>query len=381
MNSFRIIIIALVTISMLACSNGRTQESENMQSSTDVSTIEQLFQKSMNGIEKIKYHESIDKKNGLVQARYPIPKSWKVNHTENAVYIEGPDNLQVYKSETNEFAWSNNPMMQQTLQMNGKRLVQPMNNQQVLNQFIKPNAEAQGYKFLKSYDLQEVAGLWQRLYSAMPNTGTRRDVEVMGTEWETGKGTKAMIMLVRSQFTNQQTVLWNLQTTELEVKPDYFEEAKNAYFYSSANAQLNPEWIQQMNGQLAGNIRQTKEFWAKASAESAAAHQQRMNAIAARGNAAKSIGDTYSDILDISHQGYLNRSNINDAGHAKTIRSINETSLIGNHETGEHYTVPSGSRYYWVANDGTYLGTDNALLNPNIDNRMNDKDWTKFAVE
>ena len=106
-----------------------------------------------------------------------------------------------------------------------------------------------------------------------------------------------------------------------------------------------------------------------------------MNAIAAAGTTNKSIGDTYSDILDISHKGYLNRSNINDAGHSKTIRGINETTMIGNHETGEHYNVPMGSNYYWVSNDGMYIGTDNALFNPNTERGVNEKNWTKFAVE
>lgn len=93
------------------------------------------------------------------------------------------------------------------------------------------------------------------------------------------------------------------------------------------------------------------------------------------------MGDTYSDILDISHKGYLNRSNINDAGHARSVRAANGSTLIGNHETGEHYTVPTGSDYYWVSEEGTYFGTDNALFDPNTDRRTNDKNWTKFAVE
>lgn len=347
----------------------------------DPGEIEQLLQQSMKGVEPTKYHDFIDPKNGLVQARYPIPKSWTVHSTESPVYMEGRNNMKVYKIELEKFAWSTDPMMQQTLQMSGLVLAQPMNTRQLLEQFVRPNAEAQGYKFLKSYDLPEVSGLYQRLFTAMPGTGTQRQVEALGTEWETGNGTMSFVVLVRTLFVQQQTVNWNVQTTELETTPGYFNEAVNAYCYSLANAQLNPQWIQVMNGQLIGNIQKTNEFWNQASAQSAAAHQQRMQAITARGNAALSVGKTYSDILDISHKGYLNRSNINDAGHAKTVRAINETTMIGNHETGEHYNVPTGSNYYWVSDDGFYFGTDNALLDPNTENRMNDKQWTKFAVE
>ncbi len=385
MNHPNLLTLVLVLTCIFGCSDGSSQQTNGRTSdegrSNEGMPLEELFQKSMNQVEETRYHEFIDPKNGLAQARYPIPKSWKVNHPDQRVYIEGPGQMAIYKAVTENYAWSQSPGMQQTLQMNGQRLAQPMNNTQLLRQWVQPNVEAQGYTLLTSYPLPEVAGLWQRLFHAMPNTGSQRQVEALGTEWDTGRGTRSLIVLVRHQVAQPQAVFWTLQTTELECDPSYFDQAKNAYIYSSANAQLNPQWVQVMNGQLKGNIRKTNQFWQEASASSAAAHQQRMNAIASRGNAALSNAKTYSDILDISHQGYLSRSHINDAGHAKTVRSINETTLIGNHETGEHYTVPTGANYYWVSADGYYFGTDNALFDPNINQQMNDKTWTKFANE
>lgn len=385
MNNIKIFLLTIPSLMMLSCSDTKTQEISSQTSeaekSNDVEAIEQIFQKSMKDIEATKYYEYTDPKNGLVQARYPFPKSWNIRLSDNQINIDGPNNLIVHTPETESFAWSDDPMTQQTLQMNGQKLARPLNNKQILKQFVLPNAEKQGYKFLKSYLLPEVAGLWECLFNAMPNTGSKREVEALGTEWETNEGTKSLIVMVRYQIVNQNILTWNIQTIELETKQDYFEKAKNAYLYSFANAQLNPQWIKYMNGQLTGNIKNNNEFWTTASAQSAVAHQQRMNAIASGGNMSRSIGNTYSEILDISHKGYLHRSNINDTGHSKTIRTINETTLIGNHETGEQYSVPSGSNFYWVSNDGVYIGTDNALFNPNIDNRTNDKEWTKFAVE
>ncbi|MCB0639120.1 MAG: hypothetical protein KDC54_20965, partial [Lewinella sp.] len=359
------LMFVMVAASMLACSNGSTQATtdqsataeqvtgaDTLMDGDDAEAIQALMQRSMEGIEVTKYHEYIDPNNGLVQARYPIPQSWHVNSTDNPIYIEGPNNLVVHKAETQNFMWSNDPMMQQTLQMGGQNLAQPMSNRQILAQFVRPNAESQGYRFQTSYELPEVAGFWQRIFHAMVNTGSQNQVEALGTEWLTSSGTKSLILMVRWQSVKDGLVYWNIQTSELETAPGDFEKARNAYCYSYANAQLNPQWMQYMNGQLRENIRSSNEFWANASRQSAAAHQQRMSAIAARGNAARSVGDTYSDILDISHQGYLTRSNINDAGHEATIRSINETTLIGNHETGERYSVPAGSNYYWVSGDG-----------------------------
>lgn len=385
MNKLNIFFSGIAVALLFACGNGNTQESENQANATNsgngTSSVQQMLEKSMNGVEATKYHEYVDPNNGLVQTRYPIPKSWKVNSTQNPIYIEGPNNLKIYKTEVNNYVWSNDPMMQQTMQMSGKILAQPLNNQQILNQYVRPNAESQGYNYLKSYKLPELSGLMERLIVAMPNTGTQRLVEALGTEWKTPQGKKSLIVLLRYQIVQQQSIIWSLQTTEMETDPAYFEEAKNAYVYSWANAQLNPQWIQHMNGQLMGNMQKNNDFWAKASAQSSAAHRQRMNAIAARSATAQSVGNTYSDILDISHKGYLNRSNINSAGHDKSVQAITQSTLIGNHETGEHYEVPSGANFYWVSEDGFYVGTNNALLDPNSDNRLNDKNWTKFASE
>lgn len=374
-----------MTVTLLACTGEGNSDADGLQAmpatDDDPPAVEALLQQSMQSVEPIKYYEYVDRNNGLVQARYPIPRSWKVNAEQDPVHMQGPADLKVYKTETQRLAWSTDPMMRQTIRMSGQTLQPPLSIREVLEQSVIPSARARGHRFLTSYPLDEVTGFWQRFLNAMPDTGSQRQVDALGAEFTNGSGARSLTVVVRSQFTSGQAVTWTLQTTVLESASDYFDEAKSAYLYALANAQINPQWIQRMNGQLLGDIRQEQQYWANAAAHSAAAHRQRMNAIAARGDAATAVGDTYSGILDISHRGYLDRSNIADAGHAQTVRAIGEAALIGNHETGEHYRVPAGSRFYWVSNDGLYIGTDNALFDPNISRQTNDKDWTKFAVE
>jgi hypothetical protein len=103
-----------------------------------------------------------------------------------------------------------------------------------------------------------------------------------------------------------------------------------------------------------------------------------MAAINARGAAAQSVGGTYSDILDISHQGYLSRDNINNADHGSGINAIHNTTVIGNHETGEHYNVDGNNNYYWVNDDGVYIGTDNALFDPRLNQATRSAQWNRF---
>ncbi|PKA82556.1 hypothetical protein ATE92_0687 [Ulvibacter sp. MAR_2010_11] len=385
MKSTTLLLVAL-GVSLHSCMDVKPSESflsgnDSQQNNNSTEGIRELLTTGMANVEKTKFHEIRDPNNGMIQARSPIPASWSVNNPNDPVYIDGPNGLKIYKTETNQYAWSNDPFMQQSIQMSGKTLAAPLSTQQILQQYILPSAQSQGYSLIKSYPLPEVQGFWERFATGMPNTGNQRKIEALGSDWNTGTGTKAFIILLKMETISPQSMVWMLNTTEMEVNSDDFDEAKNAYLYATANTQINPQWVAYANGKLVGDIQRTESFWADASAKSAAAHRQRMQAIAAQGNAAKSIGDTYSDILDISHKGYLNRSNINSAGHTKTVNSITGTALIGNHETGEHYNVQSGNNHYWVSNDGLYIGTDNSLFDPRIDNRTNNKEWTKFAVE
>ncbi|MAK35148.1 MAG: hypothetical protein CMC15_03105, partial [Flavobacteriaceae bacterium] len=163
---------------------------------------------------------------------------------------------------------------------------------------------------------------------------------------------------------------WNFFGQYLQATSADFSEAKKAFLYGLENTQYNQQWIatRNQNDMNRANV-------------SYAAHQKRMAAIQARGNASMALSKTYSEISDISHAGYLKRSNINSAGHSKTINTIAENTVIANHGTGEHYTVPSGSNYYWVNNRGEYFGTNNINYDPRIDQQINDSEWTKFEVE
>lgn len=323
-----------------------------------------------------------DTKSGMVQYRMPLPTDWLIHQEPNAQYfITGSNNLKVNKAEMVEFAYSNDPFARQTLQMSGKQLAPVYSLEEVVQQFIQPAAQAEGYTYIKSYPLPQVEAFWQRFSAGMPQTGSQRQHRVLGTEWKDSNGNHSFISIVQAITTKNQMILWSLQTTELEAPKAYFNKAIKTYLHGVGNIEINPQWQQIMNGKLKGQIQQNETFWAAKTAESAQAHRQRMAAIQARGNASSSIAKTYSEISDISHAGYLKRNDINNAGHSKTINMIGERTVIANHETNEHYNVQSGNKYYWVNNNGEYFGTDNSLYDPRIDNKINGTEWTKFEKE
>jgi hypothetical protein len=263
----------------------------------------------------------------------------------------------------------------------GKQLAPVPSLEQVLEQQIRPAAAAQGNRLVRAYPTPEIEGLWARFGAGMVQTASQRRWLTMGTDWADGRGTMTFVSVVLAIFQQPQIVSWTLQTTSLDSPESAFEKARRSYVYAVGNTEINPRWQQMMNGQLQGQIRANESFAAEMMAQSRAAHQQRMAAIQSYGNTARSIGQTYSDILDISHAGYLKRDDMNSAGQAHLVDTIGERSIIANHETGEHYQVDAGSNYYWVSSDATYFGTDNPLYDPRTDNRVNDVEWTKFVRE
>ncbi|REK07674.1 MAG: hypothetical protein DWQ36_10645 [Acidobacteria bacterium] len=330
----------------------------------------------------VQYFEVHDRGRGMVQSVSPFPATWSLQQTtDGSLQGNGPGGVRLHPTQVSRFAWADDPFARQSIAQAGQQLAPPLPLEQILEQQIRPAAAAQGNQLVRAYPIPEVEGLFTRFGAAMVQTGSQRQWRALGSDWSDGRGTMTFVSIVQAVFRNQQMVTWVLQTTSLEAPDEIFEEAKRDYLYAIGNTQINPHWQQAMNGQLQGQIRANEAYASEMMARSRAAHQQRMAAIEAQGNAARSIGQTYSDILDINHSGYLKRDDMNTAGHSALIDSIGERTLIGNHETGEHYTVDAGSRYYWVASDATYVGTDNPLWDPRTDQRTNDVEWTKFVVE
>ena len=329
----------------------------------------------------VRYHQVVDPRTGIVQAVSPIPASWEVHPEGAPLAMSGPDGVKVHRTETAQFAWAHDAFGQDSARQLGHRVVPPLPLDEVVRQMVEPAARAQGNRLVRAYPVPEIEGFWQRFAAGMLQTGAQRQVRAVGTEWTDDRGTMTFVAIVQTINAQGNSIIWTLQTTSLEAPEEVFEEARAAYVYAAGNTQINPQWQQAMNGQLAGQLQRNDAFWEDAMARSRAAHQQRMAAIEQAGRSARQIGDTYSEILDINHAGYLSRDSMNSAGHSATIDSIGERSLIGNHETGEHYLVDAGSKYYWVGNDGRYFGTDDPLYDPRTDQRVNDVDWTKFVTE
>ncbi len=330
---------------------------------------------------EMQYHQVMDSQRGVTQAVFPFPAAWQIHGEHASVFASGPGGIQLYQADSNQFFWSEDPQWRQVAGQQGKVLMAPLPMNQVLQQIVAPAAQNHGNRLVNSYPVPEISGYWQRYIAGMPNNGMQRRVEALGTEWRDGRGQRTFVAIVQFVSRDRQSASWQLTTQSLTAPEGVFDQAVADFRYAIGNGQINPQWQAMMNNQYVDQRRCSDAFWAEASARSRAAHQQRMAAIASAGQTARSVGNTYSEILDISHAGYLNRDSIQSEGHSAGIRQISGHTIIGNHETGEHYRVEDGNNHYWVNNDGLYIATDNPLFDPRLDQRISHENWTRFVKE
>lgn len=289
------------------------------------------------------------------------PSSWKQITNSKQFTFEGPNNIKISGEFGQHFMFGSSGYNQR----------QPMNINAIIEEFFMPTARQYQRKLLNVYEVPKVAQTEHQYRTQLWSYAhTEKNTRTYAIEWEDPNQIKYITLLHVIIDHSQLGSNWGFYGRYLQAEAAHFDSAKNAFIKGMESKQYNQQAIIAYNNNemQKANIRDQ-------------GHQARMAAINARGNAASNTGNIYSDILDISHSGYLSRSNITSHGHSKTISGIQETVTIANHNSGEHYSVPMGSEKYWVSNDGSYFGTDNTLYNPNTDVNMYNREWTEFEVE
>lgn len=361
-----LLLLLVFFYSSTSCSNPSKnidmRQSQNQSAENKVSKIQS--NQENNGI---KYFEMVGESSGMVEIYVPLPASWEKSKQEGFLY-EGPNKIRVSAAFNSLFQFTNNQELLWMWQQQGIQNVPPMPLEQIIEKFFKPVAEQTGRTLTKTYPLPELANTMDLFYSQLfVSVPTQREVNAYGLEWKDNKGMSYVTALTINISYSQISSTWFFTGQYLQAPNEYFEEAKKSFLYGLTHTEANPEWVlavYKRDAERAGKAYQ--------------AHLGRMAIINSRNNTGRSVGDVYSEILDINHAGFLKRSDINGAGHNNTINTIGERTVILNNNTGERYNVQAGSKYYWVNSEGKYFGTDNSLYDPRTDKRLNDSEWVPF---
>ncbi len=306
------------------------------------------------------YFEFRDNDLRIQSTRIQLPKSWKRSNSTNFLF-EGPNNMRIGNT-----------------QMSAINYNRPLDIYQIIETYFVANSE-NGDRPINIYELPKIAkkskDFLELNYSNVP---TQYNVTAYGIEWKESNGINYFTVLRRIVTSAYNSTSWAFMNQHVEAPNQYYDAAKTIFIDAILSEQHNTDWLYKKNKQLAQKLHQQYKV-----------HQARMDALKLNSTnssftsstSSSNVGNIYSDILDINHSGYLKRSNMTSHGQSKTIRGINETSIISNHNTGEHYSVPAGSKYYWVNSNGRHFGTDNANYDPRTDRRINQTEWSQFQIE
>ncbi|MHA7843886.1 MAG: hypothetical protein ACX93I_11235 [Winogradskyella sp.] len=321
------------------------------------------------------YFENFDPSVNMVSGRVTLPKGWKRLKNDKQYQYEGPNDMKIGRIQmSNLYSYTEDYGMLQTYQMSGTPNQYPMSINQIVETFFMPYANENNLKFIGSFSLPKVAEKSKAFLDLnFKSQPTQIETESAGLEWQDDKGRKYLTILRKTIYKTYNQLSWGFLNQHIESPASKYEDAKKIFINMTLSEQHNTDWLYRKN-QIAAQ-KANQQF---------RAHQARMDAIklnSSNSGFSSSVVNTYSDILDISHSGYLKRSNMTSHDQSRTVNMIGERNIISNHNTGEHYNVQAGSKYYWVNNNGKYFGTDNPNYDPRIDQRINQTEWSQFNIE
>ena len=326
------------------------------------------------GGQQLALHPFHDPQSGMTSVEMPFPADWRVarNRAQGQPTITGPRGLKIFDFPAQNFLYTNDPQMQQIYYQSGQQLRAMPGVDGLLEQDIRPWAEQQGLRFLKKFEIPEVARVdqWyhQQLFQAVP---TQVEHAVFGTEWEATSGDKFFLLTHLTVGSGNDLQTWFHYSTGLQAENGYYEAAKKHLIYGLANARYNPQQIQAYNQREAQKAGQS---WA--------AHSQRMRNNQASFEATqRAIVGANNAVNDSIMQGWRDRNTIQDRGHDAYIDSVRDQSTMYDPSTGQAWEVESGANNYWMNSDGEYFTTDDYNYNPNIDPALNDQYWQQLQDE
>ena len=332
------------------------------------------------------YIEYMDPKLRIAQHRAPFPEGWRYDtNPSDQLLLTGPGGTKVFQTGSGQYFYSDDGFARQSAQMAGQRIAPVLPLERFLEQQFSPYMGQRGYRLVGSFPLPRIVDFMDLFAAGMPQGMSQRRFEVMGAEWEGSDGSRAYTQLTLTQLLSPRNgqaplITWSVSALELYAARERYENDRDALMYASEHTEMNPRWQIAKNEELLRNIRASTQYWDERTRESHIQHIGRMNAILARGQASASVAKINSDILDISHAGYLKRSDMVSAGQARTVDMIAGKSVIANPSTGEHYRVDAGSRNYWVNAEGKYFRTDDSLYDPRTDIQISNQQWQRFEV-
>ena len=326
------------------------------------------------GDESVIMHPIMDPKTGMVSQQIPLPASWKMAQSAqaNEPGITGPGGVKVFFRSGGNYVFSNDPFTQQSYQMAGMAMRQPVDIGTYVQQDVAQWMGKNGSRFVKQYPLQQIAAKNESYSAQLFKTApTREQHSSVGTEWTNAKG-ETLFMIVNMMVSyGQNDVFWFTNMQLLEADKEHFESAKKALVNSLVNTQYNPQQIAAYN---AAEQQKSSQSWAQ---HGARMQQNDQNFQQWQAQHKSTTDAVNKNIMD----SYNSRMQTNDQIQHGFLNYINDENTVRDNSSGERYQVQSGADQYWMNNDQQYIPSNNVLYDPNADPNLNNQQWQEVQVE
>jgi hypothetical protein len=299
----------------------------------------------------IQMHPVKNPQTGMEVCKIPLPSGWKLTSKG----WDGPGTIEVMEQKGNTY----------TDQTGG---IPSLN--QVLQSELKPKMQQLGLQVLNTIQLPKVAQKDQQEYAKYWKVApTQERSEAVGIEYRDKEGKKGLVvvhyMTSRSQYGNMGFYYMHVMGG---ASPGQYEQAKKDVIYALVNYQNNPQAIAAHNQK---EQQKSNASWAN--------HNAKMKRNQDNFNAWNSAQvESSNSISDMSMESWRRRNAISDRGHEKTIDGIWERQPMVDPHTGNYGKVESGYNHYYMNNNGEYIGTNDALYNPQTDPNVNNYNWEEM---
>jgi hypothetical protein len=334
---------------------GDFQETRQGQAPKSQVNINQSMDARMQGREsyqgqngRLKLFPSVNPKTGQVESYIPLPAGWKVDYTT----WTGPNG--------------------QSVKFLGSKIYSDMQKRfnsidDLIQQEIKPQIYS-NYRVDRIIPLKEIAmkdaTVTAKYFKLAPTNDLSQVSGIEATNMDNGDRAIMIVHFMSSQGSFGTNYMYWVHL--LESKARDFEEAKAITINALSTYQENDQAIARHNqkeqSKLAANDR---------------AFQGKMKNRWDNFDASQARAKTYSDMMDSSHESYMDRSRASDYGQSRNVDAILGQETVNNPFDGREVNMESGYDNYYMNTWGEYIGTNDQFYDPNMDSNINNQEWRK----
>ena len=302
-------------------------------------------------------HPMIDKHSGQHLLSSPVPSSWKFNEgaAPGQPRITGPNGLSVTSFPLQEYMYTNDAGMNQSLQSVGQKVMAPVGIANVMSQQIVPQGREMGMTFIKQYPLPRIEANEVAFIKRIATSNVQSVNQVIGSEWTDREGNKVLVVLHYFELNSPTMINWNYSVEMVKVKPDYFEQAKGQFIYALSNSVFNESGIYAHKAQQLNESKMSND------------HYTAMDNIRRKGqnDRAKINADADKYVRNLQNQGNAFAAHNNDVVQQQQSNYLNDVNVVVSPYDGNEYQVKSGAQTNWMDNQGNYIQSNDVLYDPN----------------